>query len=141
MATLIESIMLCTPTSSTLLNAWRQYRLMLLCSKSIRRKKLCNCFIHTTPLYFVQYWFNIFAPHRLEVDLEHHYSNHQPQQLQQRSEVEANATGGTVEIGLNVVDVGKILQTKPLREKRLVYYQLEPPMTLSKVYHKKKTSV
>ena len=43
-----------------------------------------------------------------------------------------------MEIGLNVVDIGKILQTKPSREKRLVYYQLEPPMTLSKVYDKKK---
>lgn len=46
-----------------------------------------------------------------------------------------------MEIGLNVVDVGKILQTKPSREKRLVYYQLEPPMTQSEVYHKKKLSI
>ena len=44
-----------------------------------------------------------------------------------------------MEIGLNVVDISKILQTKPSREKRLVYYQLEPLVTLSKVYHKKKS--
>ena len=71
---------------------------------------------HTTPLYFVQYWFNIFAPHRLEVDLEHHHSaaNHQPQQLQQKIEVDSGATGRTVETELNVVDItaDKAIQRK-----------------------------
>ena len=46
---LIESIfLLCTPTSSTLFDAWQQCRLMLLCSTS-RREKLYNIVLFIPP--------------------------------------------------------------------------------------------
>ncbi|CAI8020373.1 Tubulin polyglutamylase complex subunit 2 [Geodia barretti] len=64
-----------------------------------------------------EYWFNVFAPHRLEVD-QTHYLSHSQQPQQRQEEIMTGSGCGAVETtGINVVDVGKLLAAKPSREK------------------------
>ena len=66
-------------------------------------------FFHGVLTACIQYWFHIFAPHRLEIDATQNHST---------STVDWTETGQTEGGVLNVVDVSKILHCRPLRDRR-----------------------